>query len=64
MTPPSHDGSSSVIFDSLLYIYNIVCYFTGKVFCDSPDTATLLGLVKRQSMFTPVVELKDMADFK
>merc|ERR1712150_235534 len=35
----------------------------GSIYANSPDTCTLLGLVKRQSMFSPVQELKDRTDF-
>merc|ERR1719187_2365416 len=36
----------------------------GAVHTAAPDTAALLGLVGRQSCFTPVEQLKDQADFK
>jgi len=36
----------------------------GTVYCTSPETATLMGLVKRQSLFTPVQELRKTTDFK
>ncbi|KAL5013131.1 hypothetical protein ScPMuIL_007401 [Solemya velum] len=35
----------------------------GKVFCDTPDTAVLLGMVKRHLVFSPVSELKCHANF-
>jgi len=36
----------------------------GRVYTTAKETATLLGLVKRQSTFSPVVDLKEHADFK
>ncbi|ELU13881.1 hypothetical protein CAPTEDRAFT_175923 [Capitella teleta] len=36
----------------------------GSVFTKDRSTATLLGLVKRASQFTPVQDLKEQADFK
>ena len=36
----------------------------GRVFCDQPDSAVLLGIVRRQYCFTPVQHLKDFTDFK
>lgn len=36
----------------------------GTISCDSPDTAVLLGLVRRQYRFTSLEQLKDMTDFK
>lgn len=34
------------------------------IHCDTPDTAVLLGLVKRLYAFTPVQNLKIDTDFK
>lgn len=34
------------------------------IFCDTPETAVLLGLVKRQYLFTPVQNLRADTDFK
>ena len=36
----------------------------GKVYTDKPDTAIMLGIVKRNYAFTPVQELKEQTDFK
>jgi 6-phosphofructokinase 1 len=36
----------------------------GGVFANTPETATLLGLIKQKSQFTPIQELKNLADFK
>lgn len=36
----------------------------GSVNCPSPDTATLLGLIRRQYKFTPLQELEKITDFK
>jgi 6-phosphofructokinase 1 len=36
----------------------------GGVYTKSPDTATLLGLQQQKSLFTPVADLKDKADYK
>jgi 6-phosphofructokinase 1 len=36
----------------------------GGVYTKSPDTATLLGMLKQKSVFTPVQDLKDHADFE
>ncbi|ESN96243.1 hypothetical protein HELRODRAFT_186529 [Helobdella robusta] len=36
----------------------------GSVFTNSSDTATLLGLQKKRSLFTPVLELKEKTDFQ
>jgi len=36
----------------------------GQIFANTPDTATLLGLVKQRSAFTPVQELRDATDFE
>lgn len=36
----------------------------GSILCSSPDTAVLLGLVKRQYRFTPLKDLKAVTDFK
>ena len=39
-------------------------HISGSVRCTAPDTATLLGLIKRQSVFSPVQELKLQCDFE
>lgn len=36
----------------------------GKVSCSENDSAVLLGLVRRQYKFTPLVDLKQITDFK
>lgn len=36
----------------------------GSVFTNTPDTATVLGLLKQRSQFIPVQELKHQADFE
>lgn len=36
----------------------------GTISCDTPDTAVLLGLVRRQYRFTPLAQLKGETDFK
>jgi 6-phosphofructokinase 1 len=36
----------------------------GSVFTNNPDTATLLGLIKQKSSFTPIKDLKEHADFE
>jgi len=36
----------------------------GTIYTQDPSTATLLGMLKRQSMFTAVQDLKALADFK
>lgn len=36
----------------------------GSISCTSPDTAVLMGLVRRQYLFTPVQTLKADTDFK
>jgi len=36
---------------------------SGSVYTNSPDTATLLGLQMKHSVFSPVEELKKHADF-
>ncbi|XP_023240136.1 ATP-dependent 6-phosphofructokinase-like [Centruroides sculpturatus] len=36
----------------------------GSVICNSPDTAVLLGLIRRNYVFTPVQILKNESDFK
>jgi 6-phosphofructokinase 1 len=36
----------------------------GTIYTNDPSTATLLGMLKRQSSFTPVQELQKIADFK
>jgi len=36
----------------------------GKVICDKPDSAVVLGLIKRQSEFTPVESLKAKTDIE
>ena len=36
----------------------------GTIYTTSPETATLMGLVKRQSQFTPVQELSLKTDFR
>jgi len=38
--------------------------FAGQIYTNSPDTATLLGLVKQKSAFTPVQELREITDFE
>ncbi|KAG9510007.1 ATP-dependent 6-phosphofructokinase, partial [Fragariocoptes setiger] len=35
-----------------------------KIDCSTPDTAVLLGLVRRQYRFTPLKDLKSITDFK
>jgi len=37
---------------------------SGDVYTTSCDSATLLGLIKRQTVFTPVEHLKHRADFE
>ena len=34
----------------------------GKVVCNTPDSAVVIGLIKRQSDFTPVEVLKSKTD--
>jgi len=43
----------------------MICFFAeiGTVYTRAKETATLLGLIKRQSTFTPVEELKLRSDF-
>lgn len=36
----------------------------GKVNCDQPDTACLLGVIRHQYIFSPFSELKEQTDFK
>lgn len=36
----------------------------GKVNCVTPDTACLLGIIKRQYKFTPLSELKEQTNFE
>lgn len=36
----------------------------GTISCTTPDTAVLMGLVRRQYLFTPVQTLKVETDFK
>lgn len=36
----------------------------GNVCADKPDTAVMLGIVKRNYCYTPVQELKSQTDFK
>lgn len=36
----------------------------GKVNAVTPDTAVMLGIVRRQYRFTPFLELKDVTDFE
>jgi 6-phosphofructokinase 1 len=36
----------------------------GKIYTKEPSSAALLGLIKRASVFSPVQELKDQADFR
>ena len=36
----------------------------GSICTKTAETVTLLGMIKRQSTFTPVQTLKDFADFK
>ncbi len=50
----------------LISCINVLSFFPlpGTVYTTSPETATLLGLVKRVSTFTPVQVLKDQADFQ
>lgn len=38
--------------------------FDGTISCTTPDTAVLMGLVRRQYLFTPVQSLKADTDFK
>jgi len=35
----------------------------GKIYTNTPETATLLGLVKQRSCFTPIQDLKEITDF-
>ena len=37
---------------------------SGTIYTNDPATASLLGIIKRQSMFSPVSELKEITDFK
>jgi len=41
-----------------------VIFDAGQIYTDSPETATLLGLLKQRSSFSPVQELKELTDFK
>lgn len=34
----------------------------GKVVCNTPESAVVIGLIKRQNEFTPVQELKSRTD--
>jgi len=34
----------------------------GKVVCNTPESAVVLGLMKRQSVFTPIETLKAKTD--
>lgn len=36
----------------------------GTVFADSPDTAVMMGVVRRQYRFTPLLELKKETNFE
>lgn len=36
----------------------------GKIKAEGDDTAVLLGIVRRQYRFTPILELKDQTDFE
>lgn len=36
----------------------------GTIYANTPESITLLGMIKRQSTFTPVQTLKNFADFK
>lgn len=36
----------------------------GTITCTGPDTAVLMGLVRRQYLFTPVQSLKQETNFK
>jgi 6-phosphofructokinase 1 len=35
-----------------------------NVFCDTPESAVLLGIVRRQYCFTPVQHLREYTDYK
>jgi len=48
----------------VLLRWNNYVRVAGVVHTKSRDTATLLGLVKRQSAFTPVEDLKSRSDFE
>ncbi|KAI1899241.1 hypothetical protein AGOR_G00059780 [Albula goreensis] len=39
-------------------------YRNGHVFANSPDTACVIGMVRKVLQFSPVSELKEMTDFK
>lgn len=36
----------------------------GRTVTDSPDSAVMLGIIKRQYKYTPFVELKNVTDFE
>jgi len=40
-----------------------MCLLSGEIHTTSHDSASLLGLLKRQTVFTPVEHLKLRADF-
>ena len=50
-----------VLWCALTHWFNLC---TGTIHTTAADTVTLLGMIKRQSMFTPVNELKPQSDFK
>lgn len=46
-------------------IKQVETYASGNtIVCETPETAVLLGLVKRQYMFTPIQNLRQETDFK
>jgi len=66
---------SLIIIITIIFIYFLFYYYiiimlikcisvAGVVHTKSRDTATLLGLVKRQSAFTPIEDLKPRSDFE
>ena len=52
------------VMEEYIKILSKIFFFSGTVFTNSPNTATLLGMVKRQMAMTPLQELKKVTDFE
>ncbi|XP_036396159.1 ATP-dependent 6-phosphofructokinase, liver type-like [Megalops cyprinoides] len=65
-TPFDRNFGTKVGVKSVLWITEKMAetFRNGHVFANSPDTACVLGMIRKMLTFSPVTELKDQTDFK
>ena len=52
------------MFSIVRSIHVVLCTILGLVNADSSDSACLLGVKKRETVFTPITALADSVDFE